>query len=76
MEIFISALGGKISNMGKGVFERFPADIMIKDDIWNLNFVKRSCVEKTKSLRLNEVHILKNMVLFIWEIRKIAKQNC
>ena len=56
MEIFISALGGKISNMGKGVFERFPADIMIKDDFWNLNFVKRSCVEKTKSLRLNEVH--------------------
>ena len=27
MEIFISAIGGKISNMGKGVFERFPADI-------------------------------------------------
>ena len=56
MEIFISALEGKISNMGKGVFERFPADIMIKDDFWNLNFVKKSCVEKTKSLRLCEAH--------------------
>lgn len=44
MEIFISAIGGKISNMGKGVFERFPADINIKEEFWNFNFVKKSGV--------------------------------
>lgn len=56
MEIFISAIGGKISNMGKGVFERFPADINIKEDFWNFNFVKKSGVTKVKSMRLNEAH--------------------
>lgn len=56
MEIFISSLGGKISNMGKGIFQRYPEDIVLDDSFWELNFVKKTNLPTKKTLRLCEAH--------------------
>lgn len=56
MEIVISALGGKIGNMGKGKNVRDPEKIKLIEDFWNLQFVKNSTVSKVETLSMCEAH--------------------
>ena len=56
MEIVISALKGKIANLGKGKAQRFPEKIKLNNDFWNLQFVKNSKVPQNELLKMCEAH--------------------
>ncbi len=55
MQIFVTAMGGKVEKM-ELPFVRGPTEILINQDFWNLDFVKKSGVNKTESLYMMQAH--------------------
>lgn len=56
MQLLVNALGGKVENMGEGVFVRCGEKLEIADDFWKFDFVKKSGVEKVESLVVRQAH--------------------
>lgn len=54
-QLIIQALGGKVQKM-KTDFSMFPEVLNINDDFWEIDFVKKSKVEKTKTLIIPQAH--------------------
>lgn len=55
MQIFISALGGKVEKMGVP-FVRGPTKINLNDEFWDLDFIKNSGVNKNNELHIMQAH--------------------
>lgn len=55
MQIFVAAMGGKVEKM-EHPFVRGPTEIQLNDDFWDLDFVKKSGVNKVQSLNIMQAH--------------------
>lgn len=55
MQIFVTAMGGKVEKM-EYPFVRGPTKIDINNDFFNLEFVKKSGVNKTENLNIMQAH--------------------
>ncbi len=55
LQIFMTAMGGKVEKMNTP-FVRGPTKIEIEDSFWELEFVRKSGVNKSKSLYMMQAH--------------------
>ena len=56
MQIFNTALGGKVEKLKSVPFDMGPRKIEISEEFWNLDFVKKSNLDKSNSLSMMKVH--------------------
>lgn len=55
MQIFVTAMGGKVEKM-EHPFVRGPTELSIKQEFWDLDFVKKAGVNKAQTLNLMQAH--------------------
>ena len=55
MQIFITAMGGKVEKM-EHPFVRGPTELLVDQEFCDLNFVKKSGVNKVQSLNIMQAH--------------------
>jgi GMP synthase-like glutamine amidotransferase len=56
MQLFITAIGGKVESMGEGKFVSSSERLDLVDEFWNFEFVKKSNVSKRKCLNIRQAH--------------------
>lgn len=55
-QLLVQALGGEVKKMEGREFVRHPEEIIFDEKFWNFEFVKKSKIEKSKSLIISQAH--------------------